>query len=347
IVSTTLDSGTSALGWGPNGHPLVLQGNQNPTAAYMTLHWDGDTILFITDAAGNVIDFKAGLDGEIAPRDPYQTALLAYARDSAGVIIGTTINGQATVNVLDPQNGTGTAAPILMYAPYVRPDGFTIGGIQINGVRAFDSRLQSWTTPDAYAGDIHDPASQQKYMWNRGNPIDYSDPSGFCPCMGGIDWGFETRFWTHAQEVMHVIILGGITAIEAAAAAGGGAAAARAGQGQAQTNASRAAEIHSGHDQFAVKLRTTAVSTTSSGRTLVSTSTTKSPHPGVQAMGRGGEEMVSAGKGDASQHAEIKAMENALAHGETVTSIGVTRPPCALCLPRIEEHGAFVSVRRP
>jgi hypothetical protein len=48
-------------------------------------------------------------------------------------------------------------------------DGFAVAdGIAINGVRAFDSNLGAWSTPDAFEGDIHDPASQQKYMWNRG-----------------------------------------------------------------------------------------------------------------------------------------------------------------------------------
>jgi hypothetical protein len=64
-------------------------------------------------------------------------------------------------------------------AKFVRPDGFQVDDIQINGVRTFDPELGGWTTPDAYEGDIHDLASQQKYMWNRGNAIDYSDPSGY------------------------------------------------------------------------------------------------------------------------------------------------------------------------
>jgi RHS repeat-associated protein len=80
-------------------------------------------------------------------------------------------------------------------AKYTRADGFTIGGgdgpttggIEINGVRAFDPALGSWTTPDAFEGDIHDPASQQKYMWNRGNPVDYSDPNGFESQRGWYD----------------------------------------------------------------------------------------------------------------------------------------------------------------
>jgi RHS repeat-associated protein len=155
----------------------------------MTLHWDGDIILFITDASGNVVDFKAGLDGEIAPRDPNHSALVTYERDIAGVTIGSTVNGTTTLAPLDAWDGTGPNFSRLNYAQYVRPDGFQIAGsdggripgIQINGVRAFDPALGSWTTPDAYEGDIHDPASQQKYMWNRGNPVDYSDPSGYDP----------------------------------------------------------------------------------------------------------------------------------------------------------------------
>jgi hypothetical protein len=36
-------------------------------------------------------------------------------------------------------------------------------------------------TPEAaVAGVVDDPASQQAYMWNRNNPLNYSDPSGFC-----------------------------------------------------------------------------------------------------------------------------------------------------------------------
>ena len=39
--------------------------------------------------------------------------------------------------------------------------------------------MHQWTTPDAYAGDVHDPMSQKPYMWNGNNPVQYSDPSGY------------------------------------------------------------------------------------------------------------------------------------------------------------------------
>jgi YD repeat-containing protein len=60
-----------------------------------------------------------------------------------------------------------------------RTDGVTDGFDAIQGVRAFDSTAGSWTTPDAYAGDVNDPGSQKSYLWNGNNPVRYVDPSGY------------------------------------------------------------------------------------------------------------------------------------------------------------------------
>jgi hypothetical protein len=60
-------------------------------------------------------------------------------------------------------------------------DGIWDGVSVIQGVRNHDPQTGTWTTPDAYPGEIHDPMSQKSYMWNRNNPILYSDPSGFIP----------------------------------------------------------------------------------------------------------------------------------------------------------------------
>jgi hypothetical protein len=49
----------------------------------------------------------------------------------------------------------------------------------IQGVRNYDTGMGQWTTPDVYKGNVHDPMSQQPYMWNRNNPYMYADPSGF------------------------------------------------------------------------------------------------------------------------------------------------------------------------
>ncbi len=58
-------------------------------------------------------------------------------------------------------------------------DGFTDGFNTIQGVRSFDGQIGSWTTPDAYSGEVNDPMSQKSYVWNRGNSVSYSDPSGY------------------------------------------------------------------------------------------------------------------------------------------------------------------------
>jgi hypothetical protein len=187
-TNVTTTGPATTIGWGPNGHPANIAVNYpGGTTTNETLHWDGDTILFVTDGAGNVTDFKVGLDGDVTPRDGTFSGLSVYDRDPAGVIVQTSnATGSTGFNPLDPStvSGAGAAGTTGYRAAnvpeqYVRGDGFMVAGVQINGVRAFDPNLGAWTTPDAYAGDVHDPVSQQRYMWNRGNAFQYSDPSGY------------------------------------------------------------------------------------------------------------------------------------------------------------------------
>ena len=172
----------TTIGWGPNGHPANIAVNYpGGVTTNETLHWDGDTILFVTDAAGNVTDFKVGLDGDITPRDGAFSGLSVYDRDPAGVIVQTSNStGSTGFNPLDPSTVSGAGAvgtsgyqAANVPEQYVRGDGFMVAGVQINGVRAFDPNLGAWTTPDAYEGEVHDPVSQQRYMWNRGNAVEY------------------------------------------------------------------------------------------------------------------------------------------------------------------------------
>ena len=72
-----------------------------------------------------------------------------------------------------------------------RSDGYSDAFNTFQGVRAYDPNMNQWTTPDAYAGDVHDPMSQKPYMWNANNPVQYSDPSGYV----GVGW---SRFRRHA-----------------------------------------------------------------------------------------------------------------------------------------------------
>jgi YD repeat-containing protein len=177
-----------SVGWGPNGHPVSIGYSRwSSSMGNMTAHWDGDMILFVTDSSGNVIDFKAGLDGDITPRDVAFTGLSVYDRDAAGVIVETSnATGTTGFSPIDPSTvagagagGTANYRGAVVQLQYVRSDGFLAAGVEINGVRAYDPNLGVWTTPDAYEGEVHDPASQQRYMWNHGNAYDYRDPSGY------------------------------------------------------------------------------------------------------------------------------------------------------------------------
>jgi RHS repeat-associated protein len=186
-LNYTITGPATTIGWGPNGHPMLVTTISAGTTTNDTLHWDGDTILFVTNASGAVTDVKVGLDGDVTPHDIAFTGLSVYDRDPAGVIMETSnVTGSTGFNPLDPNTVSGAGAAgttgyqaAVVPDQYVRGDGFMVAGVQINGVRAFDPNIGAWTTPDAYEGDVHDPASQQRYMFNRGNAVDYSDPTGY------------------------------------------------------------------------------------------------------------------------------------------------------------------------
>jgi RHS repeat-associated protein len=92
--------------------------------------------------------------------------------------------------------GTRLGAPIgkggVLGMP--RPDGLTDNEDTLQGVRTYDSTAGTWTTPDAYSGDVHDPGSQKSYMWNGNNPVAYSDPTGF-------DEEFQSQEGSNAQSM--------------------------------------------------------------------------------------------------------------------------------------------------
>ncbi len=197
ISGTPVDYGTTTIGWGPNGHPVHLSNYKSArlvTPTSETLHWDGNILLFCTDPAGNVLNFNVGHDAVTGPR-----GMTVFDRDTAGVaLMSSNSSGHSAITPLDPsyangpsfQGTPGYVDGTIGDFPYIRDDGINIGPIRISGPRAYDPALGSWTTPDVYEGDIHDPASQQRYMWNRNNPYEYSDPSGYNP-LEDFERGFE------------------------------------------------------------------------------------------------------------------------------------------------------------
>ncbi len=53
------------------------------------------------------------------------------------------------------------------------------------GVRQYDPETGRFLSPDAFKGYLDDPSSQHPYMYCMGNPVTYSDPSGYSPAIAG------------------------------------------------------------------------------------------------------------------------------------------------------------------
>lgn len=195
------------LQWGLTGHPWQINDNLSGTT---TEHWDGDTILY--EAGSGVLTFFVGKLGfivqanqatspvETVDRDWTGTAVQYHQNDAfsdyqfPGVKLANTAKGKlgalqiqwwpgsegediAIAGKTTP--GTFPADFQASFAGMVRPDGYQIEDLTVQGVRSYDPTSAQWTTPDAYAGDVHDPSSQKPFMWNGNNPVSYSDPSGF------------------------------------------------------------------------------------------------------------------------------------------------------------------------
>jgi Domain of unknown function (DUF6531) len=201
-------SGT--IQWGPDGRyrtdSLTGGGGQNDTA-----HWDGATLLFATglgfaqlyigklgvmDSSGNI---------SISDRDQTGTQLTNHAYTSTappagghnwfrglggGTVrtvakTGNQYSFYVSVGSCDYYNNNNHmtySCPLYSPTyPMTRSDGYQMVGGLVQGVRTYDPTSGQWLTPDAYAGDVHDPMSQKPFMWNDNNPVEYEDPSGYCP----------------------------------------------------------------------------------------------------------------------------------------------------------------------
>ena len=172
--------------WGVNGHPWKLTSIDSITA-YEYLHWDGDTLLFTSSSpASGMDDIKIGSFGDLTS----DGAIAVYDRSSDGSLVDAHSTFASTRNVsyndyFSPGSATVLRLCGLAYAQpcivITEPKPENLGGwigVNIQGVRAIEPTLGHWTTPDAYSGTVHDPASQKPYMYERNNSYAYSDPTG-------------------------------------------------------------------------------------------------------------------------------------------------------------------------
>ncbi len=187
--------------WGPTGQPYHIGGS----GVSDSLHYDGGTLLFVTDGQGNLSSIRLGALADVAANGQ----ITVWDRDTSNMRVsghnntlyyGVSFGGRkfgpygtgegpgSLVSGVSPVifNGSTTAPVCTMQScaiggryDYSRTEGFDWGNLTIQGARTVDNTTGQWTTPDAYAGDVHDPMSQKPFMWNRNNPYEYSDPSGY------------------------------------------------------------------------------------------------------------------------------------------------------------------------
>ncbi len=190
-----------SIAYDADGHPSLFALTNTPNAtspnpmSFIWL-WDGSDRLAECRNMGSSTPPACGAGsfsieglGEYNPSGSY-TAV--YDRDASGAVV-TKHDGYGfdkwTSGLRQPGvHGVSATAwgpgsqqyPIFtQYDGKLTVDGWTLDNNTWQGVRTFDASIGQWNTPDAYAGDVHDPMSQQPYMWNRNNPYTYSDPSGF------------------------------------------------------------------------------------------------------------------------------------------------------------------------
>jgi hypothetical protein len=165
---------TASLGWGPTGKLRTATNISACDANGITIHWDGDRPLFITDSGGALVQLSIETLGGInyVCQNP---ALFVLDRDFSGTQVsahdsigddGPWEYGQLYSHVAGKGaavysggwvNGVDAVTSIALNP--VREDGYSVRGLMIQGVRSYDSNTEQWTTPDAYKGDVHDPMS--------------------------------------------------------------------------------------------------------------------------------------------------------------------------------------------
>ena len=166
-----------------DGHParLALSTFPGTSAAYsVTLDWlwDGNDRFFeLSELGTNVLYAWFSLDG-LADYSPQTGAILVYDRDlsgevvvrhsslgfsnfAAGLKIPNAIASEGIQSVTAPSSESPVGSDLTAaFGVKSTADGWTLGNNTWQGVRTFDFGIGQWNTPDAYAGNVHDPMSQ-------------------------------------------------------------------------------------------------------------------------------------------------------------------------------------------
>ena len=194
-----LNVGSTKLVWGPGGHPIEATAESfTNTTGPVTLHWDGDALLFVTNTSGALLQMNLGNDeilgqtssglnptasissGTLLSRDASGTIVLSY--NSSNMSQWLAVSGSPSSSSYGPPPIADTASNLIItQVAQNRLDGYSIGSLTVQGQRLYDSGVGEFISTDSYAGSVTKPSSQLSYMWNNNNPIMMQDPSGNDP----------------------------------------------------------------------------------------------------------------------------------------------------------------------
>lgn len=175
-------TGSVSISYAPDGRMAMITGGggtRGPTPAY----WDGDQLLLFST--------EIYLGTFAVYNSAYSPTISVLDRDFSGSFVsehnGTGNAGWAAPMPSQAQAAQGVIAATTGFAgtgifiPNPKGDGYSVGGFTIQGARAYNPQVGTWTAPDAFQGDVGDPRTMSPYMWDNNNPIAYSDPSGYMP----------------------------------------------------------------------------------------------------------------------------------------------------------------------
>jgi RHS repeat-associated protein len=285
-------------------------------------------------------------------------------------VLSDSSGNQKEVNAYYPFGRTQTASPQAGFQVSRRFTGQILDaetGLYYYNARYYDPELGRFIQADTKIPDLSNPQSYNRYSYCLNNPLRYTDPDGhgFWSTVGSF-FNAETYKSSGQLMVMHdsfgwrcveiPVAIGGMAIATAdnvlnvvslggkGAAEGAGKELIKVAEGLGKEEGEkaivkagtkleeRAKELHGVLDPRAQRARTTAVTETEEGVTVVSSSERRLA-PAQRAQLRPGE-IEGVGEG----HAETTGVDAAKKAGLTPTATGASRPICPECAKTLEEQ---------
>jgi RHS repeat-associated protein len=176
----------------PTPTPTPVQGLQN--AAY-TYDGDGKLVKAVEDGVttlyvgahyqindGKVIKYYSSGTQMIAMRTNGELSyLLADHLGSTSMVTdlaGTVISEMRYTPYGETRVASGTSPTDYLYTSQRQEAGL---GLYFYNARWYDPCIMQWTQPDTLIPELYNTADWNRYLYARGNPLKYSDPSGHWP----------------------------------------------------------------------------------------------------------------------------------------------------------------------